>query len=1440
MASYMMMGGISPSRRLTELLSAYLDFDDDPSHNNAGASASNTAAAAGGASSSGSDNKKKGTKRQFNLGLWGGDLSLHDVALRRDAIEPLLNELLMNGSSGGGSGSSASSSVGSSGNASAGTKRPRPNSKSKSNLDLSPFDPLPLQLALIKGTIGHLRLAVPWKQLVMGGVSTTSSSSGRKSDSPVEIVVEDVTIVFGLKSSGGGRDRDSDAGAKDSKVGKDPKKRGGGNGGDDASRDERARRQRLREEKQRRIAEAERLHLCGLDLPAPDDHAAWGRDEEGRRLDSDDADSAGDGLDGAGAAAAVSSEANTGESSSTSTSSTASAGMIHRLLQSAKSSLAWRLVTNLRARVRNLRIVVIVDGVEVGLTIDSHDVEYWSEGTGSGSDGDGTKTNGNDVAAFSTAGDAASEHAGDGVNSEVPSVVIRGPPGRIVRQQRTPADASTAPLTIDSATLAAGDTRRSGTAGMASSSSSPDESFGKIVKIRGLGVYVRPTTASTVRLMKQQQRQGLGRAGALAGAGAGTVIPTLPPLPRPFPDDYLIKPTMADVTVKLLRNAASASTGGVTDEQAPMQQDGGSSEEPPPKKRRGKRQKRARPSAATPAQEAPSTTGGINSAVGVVPGASAEFTFGGGGNDARVSSNERISSIAGGSATSSAPSTLLSGKPSGHTPQLVVGVRVGQIRTVCCTRQHALLHSFAHGATRIRNGRPEETIRSQLPRRSSADRRVGAPPRGAGLGLPSAADRKSVVRAWWHYACGHVGRGVNRRLTMRDMFKAGPALFDWDEQSHMREEYIAVYTKLRLGRRALASFPAGDDGADSADDTNTEHGIAPDQDGLHSGEGLDDMLRIEDELSIEQILLYRSIARSAKIGGSSRVKVRGRPTSSLGRRTVGGIGSRSTIARPTRLSSIDRRKTCSPALATPTRGTSSSNSISTPASSLKDYRVESKSSVQRKRHRYSHTSLDLSGISSSLSGFNASDTNSNDGQSSRRSSAFDGDDDGIGRGDDQSLAVSLSRPSLHRSLSDRRMSSSVVASRRGTTRTAMELAAVLEDVPLEELVQGEEQSAHTGLPRSVGKLRESALMDGDDQTDASWRRVLEAVDAQAAAESTTNDNASSGTGALEFSLRFRFEGFSFALCSQVSAAGGISARSSMDHSWGGDSKDDVSVLTGYSSEGDDLVSSASFDPTNGLDRFGVDGLLSINGRLHRMILSGGLDDIRLTVNGNSGGKKHCSFTLGSVILSSQDSPEPLLSCDALNTEDRSMGGTEDTAIERPEDTSIFAGGSLVVKYVTGGDGDRIQLVEECRSRFARMHVFLHPVAFVDVSEFLTPPLGQLPFRDFGSHPYEEEYTKLVALAGGDADVAPNPQMQYSLSFDGMSISMPLLSGGLVIGQDPPLVLFEFNSTQINSISTATAETGDPSQQRQQRAGSLLDPRKIIDGLSSSSGFRHVN
>ena len=703
--------------------------------------------------------------------------------------------------------------------------------------------------------------------------------------------------------------------------------------------------------------------------------------------------------------------------------------------------------------------------------------------------------------------------------------------------------------------------------------------------------------------------------------------------------------------------------------------------------------------------------------------------------------------------------------------------------------------------------------------------RAGAlPPRGAGAGPgrdvgSSPAARSAVVRAWWRYAYANVGMGVKRRRAMRDMFKAGPSPFDWDAQSRMREEYIAVYTKLRLGRRMLAAFSGDEDDAGGGGGV-PEHGLIS-----HSGGDVEELLKIEDGLPIEQILLYRSIARSAKIGGTSRVGFRG--SSGI----VETIGTRSltSIARPHRLGLIERRKTCAPALATPRAGIG--GSFHAPASSLKDYRIESTPSRQTKRHRYSHTSLDLSG-SGTLSNLNASD---NDAPSSRRSSGFDGDGD-VGRRDDQSLAASLSRPSLHRSLSDRRLTSSLVASQRHNTRSATELAAVLEDVPFEELVQ-EGHSVQTGPPRLAGEMSESPIVDGDDETDASWRRISEAVDARAAAEDGIAKDANSDA-ALEFSLRFRFEGFSFALCSQVSAAGGISARSSVDHSWGGDSKDDVSVLTGYSSEGDDIISSASFDPTDGLDRSAADGLLSINGRLHRVVLSGGLDDFRLTVNGSSGGKKHCSFTLGSVNLSSQDSPEPLLFCDALHSEERSTGGTEDTMIEQPDDPSLFAGGTLVVKYITNNSGGRLQVIEECRARFARLHVFLHPLAFADLSEFVLSPRGQLPVRGFDSHPYEEEYSKIVAMTGGD-EMPSVQQINFSLSFHGVSISVPLISGSFAVGHDLPLALFEVNDARVDSISPSPIGNGDPSQ-GQQRSGSLLDPKKIIGGgLSSSTGFRHL-
>ena len=91
---------------------------------------------------------------------------------------------------------------------------------------------------------------------------------------------------------------------------------------------------------------------------------------------------------------------------------------------------------------------------------------------------------------------------------------------------------------------------------------------------------------------------------------------------------------------------------------------------------------------------------------------------------------------------------------------------------------------------------------------------------------------------------------------------------------------------------------------------------------------------------------------------------------------------------------------------------------------------------------------------------------------------------------------------------------------------------------------------------------------------------------------------------------------------------------------------------------------------------------------------------------------------------------------------------------------------------------------------------------------------------------------------GSDEMPSAQQMNFSLSFHGVSISVPLISGRFAVGQDLPLALFEVNGARIESISPSPIGNGDSSQ-GQQRSGSLLDPEKIIGGLSSSTGFRHL-
>jgi hypothetical protein len=109
---------IGPSKRLTDILSNYLEFDQN----------------------------------QISLGLWNGDLQIQSVELKKDAFFPLLNTWKINHST-------------------------NPDLSSFFTKEALLHDEAcfasAINLKLVKGSIGHFRARVPWKKLLLGSSDTT-------------------------------------------------------------------------------------------------------------------------------------------------------------------------------------------------------------------------------------------------------------------------------------------------------------------------------------------------------------------------------------------------------------------------------------------------------------------------------------------------------------------------------------------------------------------------------------------------------------------------------------------------------------------------------------------------------------------------------------------------------------------------------------------------------------------------------------------------------------------------------------------------------------------------------------------------------------------------------------------------------------------------------------------------------------------------------------------------------------------------------------------------------------------------------------------------------------------------------------------------------------------------------------------------------------------
>ncbi len=226
------------------------------------------------------------------------------------------------------------------------------------------------------------------------------------------------------------------------------------------------------------------------------------------------------------------------------------------------------------------------------------------------------------------------------------------------------------------------------------------------------------------------------------------------------------------------------------------------------------------------------------------------------------------------SVSSDTPHTVSSGTAGFFSPRIEVKLSVGHIRSCVSPRHIFLLQSLSTSMARILNGRPATTIRAA----KVYDRRLYARMAEEGecvmawddhiyRALPSLqscfAQRSmrplpKVVSFWWKYAYLNVVSEINRRKRLTDrernsILSGGmnsERSLSSAKQSRIREEYIDLYFSARVTTAAPTDAIV----------------LA----GVNSR-----LEKIEDQMSVEQILLLRHVAWTASINCASADRVSG-------------------------------------------------------------------------------------------------------------------------------------------------------------------------------------------------------------------------------------------------------------------------------------------------------------------------------------------------------------------------------------------------------------------------------------------------------------------------------------------------------------------------------------------------------------------------------------
>jgi hypothetical protein len=724
---------------------------------------------------------------QLELGIWSGDLSLTNVNLRQDAIHPLLN-------------------------------------KNANKPHTDPLKKAPLHMKLVSGTVGHMRIRIPWKRLVWG-------------QGAVQLEISDVMIVLSLQSREESEAQQTNVSLKTKKM----KKK--------AEEEESIVSKPYREAKQRRLREAERRHLQGMPVALYLDNV--------HRKNSIERDAAkAEGAQGQKAKPRK------------------GPGPIDRWLKNAGSDIFWRFFAGIQGSIKNARIVVVQDGVEVGCVVQSIDVVAGKDGTkvsvNMGEDSDISVESMN-AAEMSPPENFVYESAYDD-GEHVDKTIKQQGMGIFIRKEASMAKVPQA-LRF-STSVSAGDyilrpvdldlsfsffypyppERRKKRAVENQSQDTPTTAASTSAASVGVSISDSTTNASSKRRRGKRER--------ISGAPAMDATPTISE-----------RSSLDGLPVRGLArsNSFTLSSTGIRDRRNPL---GGAST---------------------------SRLRSHRKFLSEQQGSVSTRTAGGRPQPQLYASGRSTRSGVMGDYVHEPPS-VVPDKPLEPVPKFDCRLSLKEIRIVFSTRHYELLNYFLSTAARMKNGKPDHAIRSVRERDLSAfNRKVmadhptspkptnkskGSPPSSSKLksliapligfrgtrpieepeldtaesassinfdfrmGKMHSAKSEIVVK-WWKYAMGAILWEVRKRKRLTTNFREMYISFDWKRQRYKRQEYIDLYIAVKLDKK-----------------TGRDGGVWRFEES-HNRE--EELLRIEDELRLEQLLLYRSIARSVRVRGMTKM-----------------------------------------------------------------------------------------------------------------------------------------------------------------------------------------------------------------------------------------------------------------------------------------------------------------------------------------------------------------------------------------------------------------------------------------------------------------------------------------------------------------------------------------------------------------------------------------